>query len=126
MFGEFSPARKIDFQSREANRQRSGLWQDGLVRPSKAGPPTLSPPAEPCPAGSGPSAGLLFPISPQSDQDPAPLVVVQRKLLAHDLSSLAIGRFDRADIFAAQRYRFLTRAILPVHVVWIVRIGRRI
>jgi hypothetical protein len=46
-------------------------------------------------------AGLLFPISPQSDQEPSPLVVVQRKLLdGYGLSPLAIGRFDRAEIFA--------------------------
>jgi hypothetical protein len=33
--------------------------------------------------------------------EPAPLVVVQRKLLdGHSLSSLAIGRLDRAEIFA--------------------------
>ncbi len=36
------------------------MWQNGLVRRSKAGPPILSPPAEPCPAGSGPSARGFF------------------------------------------------------------------
>jgi hypothetical protein len=79
MFGEFSPSRKIDFQNREANRQRSGLWQDGLVRPSKAGPWS-------------------------------------------SFGALRQSRYIRRAALS----RFLTRAILPVHVVWIVRIGRRI
>jgi hypothetical protein len=48
-----------------------------------------------------PSAGLLFPISPRSDQQPAPPVIVQVKLLdGYALSLLAIGRLDRAEMFA--------------------------
>ena len=44
------------------------------------------------------SAGRLMPLP---DQEPAPLVLVQVKLLdGCRLGSLAIGRFDRADMFA--------------------------
>jgi hypothetical protein len=70
--------------SRVAKRTDSdpGLWQDGLVRPVEGGTTNPLPACRaPGPAGSGPSAGLLFPISPQSDQEPAALAVVQRKLL---------------------------------------------
>ena len=50
----------VDFQSREANRQRSGLWQNCRVRPVEGRPTDPRPPREPCPAESEPSAGLLF------------------------------------------------------------------
>jgi len=39
---------------------------------------------------------------PLPDQEPPPLVLVQIKLFDdHSLSSLAIGRLDRSEIFAA-------------------------
>jgi len=45
----------------------------------------------------GPAALVALP-----DQEPSPLVLVQLELLdGHSLSSLAIRRFNRADMFAA-------------------------
>jgi hypothetical protein len=78
------------------------MWQDILARRSKAGPPILSPPAEPWPRCEWTlRAGLLFPISPQSDQEPSPLVLVQIKLLdGYGLGPFVIRRFDRPEIFA--------------------------
>jgi hypothetical protein len=41
-------------------------------------------------------------LRPLPDQEPPPLVVAQRKLLdGYGLGHLAIGRFDRSEIFAA-------------------------
>jgi hypothetical protein len=37
MFGEFSPARKIDFQNREANRQAVAGWSCAAVDPRRDG-----------------------------------------------------------------------------------------
>jgi hypothetical protein len=49
----------------------------------------------------GPSRGYGSWLLPLSDQQPTALVLVQVELLdGRGLSALAIGRFDRAEIFA--------------------------
>ena len=85
--------------SRVAKRTDSdpGCGMMVLFGPSKAGPLSRLP--SPCPAGSGPSAGLLFPISLPLSQELSSLVLVQIKLLeGYSLGPLAIRRFDRAEI----------------------------
>jgi len=50
----------VDFQSREANQQRSGLWQNCRIRPLEGRADGPSPASRAMPRR--PSAGLLFPI----------------------------------------------------------------
>ncbi len=78
------------------------MWQDGLVRRSKAGPPTLSPPAEPCPAGSGPSArGFSFRFHRSRISSRHRWSSSNANCLIATASASRDGRFDRADVFAA-------------------------
>jgi hypothetical protein len=69
-----------------------------LFGASKAGPPTLSPPAEPLPRYEWTLSGAFLSGFPQSDQEPAPLVVVSAfPSLPRLLASLPVHMEDDGE-----------------------------
>src|ERR1700745_3453914 len=100
------------------------MWQDGLVRRSKAGPPTLSPPAEPLPRWEGAlRAGVLFPISSTARlvNEPSPPSYRGSHPEAPTTASIQVESL-RQHIKCASHYLLRVFAKLPVEARMIVGI----